>query len=99
MFQSQSLAEFWQQTIGEDDEITKVAAASGLSPDEYYEALAEQQVAQELMQKQAEEDELTYGLLIHEGIKTGGSGFLSKLAAHGGNVAAAKNLKDLFFSE
>lgn len=99
-FQSPSLRDIWESSQRvEQTELEKQAAAHNMDLDEYLEKLAEAQVNQELLEKQAAEEEFAYGELISRGIKKGAANTLNKLAAAGGNSIAVQNLKSLFCSD
>ena len=96
-----SLREMWEAQYDntENRQLTKEAAAHGLSPDKYLEKLAELKIAQEEQQMKVAQDRFVYGQIVGDGIKYGIKATLSKMAAAGGDAHAAKKLAQLFCEE
>lgn len=92
------LGKLWEQQYndGQDSAITKEAAAHGMTPDEYLQAVARNQAIAEEQQKIAAENELAEGLLVSRGIQEGIAAEFNKMAAMGGNAKSCNVLKGLF---
>jgi len=90
------LSLYEQQFQSGDDQLTKEAAAHGMTPSQYQEALLEKKAQQELQEKQAAENQRAYGLLVADGIKMGIENRLAKYASASGSIQEAKNLTSVF---
>ena len=93
-----SLRELWEAQYDntENQQLSKEAAAHGMSSEQYLEKLAELKIAQEVQMQKAAQDRFAYGTIVGEGIKHGFKATMSKFAAGGGDAQAAAKLAKLF---
>lgn len=95
---SVSLRDCWNhQWANHDNETSKLAAANGMTDQEYLRLNAQQQQQSEHQKKIAEENEYVRGVVRGEGVMDGFAHTMSKFAsANGGNQNSADTLIGIF---
>lgn len=92
-----SLGKLWEeQYVNNDNELSKEAAAHGMSTDQYLQSIANNAASEEEIAKEAAETELAEGMLAAKGIGEGIAHEFNKMARAGGDAAACSLLKSVF---